>query len=57
MRSKTDTTRTIIVGMMYTPPYTHMFESVRRVYFAKGLGPTCLTHGGGNQEIKVLIEL
>lgn len=57
MRSKTDTTRTIIVGMMYTPPYTHMFESVRRVYFSKGLGPACLTHGGGNQEIKVLIEL
>lgn len=50
-------TRTLVVGMMQTPPYTHMFESVRRVYSAKGLSPACLTHGGGNQEIKVLVEL
>lgn len=53
----TDTTRTIVVGMMQTPPFTHMFESMRRVYSAKGLCPSCLTHGGGNQEIKVLVEL
>lgn len=50
-------TRTIVVGMMQTPPYTHMFESARCVYSAKGLSPACLTHGGGNQEIKVLVEL
>lgn len=54
---KTDTTRTLVVGIMQTPPYTHMFESTRRVYSAKGLSPACLTHGGGNQEIKVLVEL
>lgn len=53
----TDTTRTLVVGMMQTPPYTHMFESMRRVYSAKGLCPSYLTHGGGNQEIKVLVEL
>ena len=50
-------TRTLVVGMMQTPPYTHMFESARRVYSAKGLSPAGLTHGGGNQEIKVLVEL
>lgn len=54
---KTDTTRTIVVGIMQTPPYTHMFESICRVYSAKGLSPTCLTHSGDNQEIKVLVEL
>lgn len=54
---KTDTTRTIVVGIMQTPPYTHMFESICRVYSAKGLSPTCLTHSGGNQKIKVLVEL
>lgn len=53
----TDTTRPLVVGIMQTPPYTHMFESIRRVYSVKGLSPTCLTHGGGNQEIKVLVEL
>lgn len=50
-------THTIVVGIMQTPPYTHMFESIRRVYSAKGLSPTCLTHSWGNQEIKVLVEL
>jgi hypothetical protein len=50
-------TRTLVVGMMQTPPYTHMFESARRVYSAKGLSPACLTHSGGNQEIKMLVEL
>lgn len=53
----TDTTRTLVVGIMQTPPYTHMFESIRRVYSVKGLSPTCLTRGGGNQEIKVLVDL
>ncbi len=42
---KNDTARPLVVGMMQTPPYTHMFESMRRVYSAKGLCPSCLTHG------------
>lgn len=41
-----DNERTIVVGMMQTPPYNRMFESMRRVYSAKGLCPSCLTHGG-----------
>ena len=48
----TDTTRTMVAGMMQTPPYTHMFESMRRVYSAKGLCPSCLTHGGGQPRDK-----
>lgn len=28
-----------VVGMMQTPPYDRMFESMRRVYSAKGLCP------------------
>ena len=48
----TDTTRPIVVGMMQTPPFTHMFESMRRVYSAKGLCPSCLTHGGGQSRDK-----
>ena len=46
----TDTTRPIVVGMMQTPPFTHMFESMRRVYSAKGLCPSCLTHGGQSRD-------
>ena len=57
LMSMTDTARTLVVGLMQTPPYDRMFESMRRVYSAQGLCPACLTHGGGNQEIKVLIEL
>ena len=53
----TDTTRTIVVGMMQTPPYDRMFEQSRRVYSAKGISPTLHTQGGGNQEIKVWVEL
>lgn len=54
----TDTIRTLVVGMMQTPPYDRMFEQSRRVYSAKGISPTLHTQGGGeNQEIKVLIEL
>ena len=45
-----DNTRTIVVGMMQTPPFTHMFESMRRVYSAKGLCPSCLTHGGQSRD-------
>lgn len=28
----TDTTRPIVVGMMQTPPFTHMFDVLRRVF-------------------------
>lgn len=53
----TDTARTLVVGMMQTPPFTHMFDVLRRVYSARGLCPACLVPTGGNQEIKVLVEL
>lgn len=53
----TDTTRTLVVGMMYTPPYDRMFQQSRRVYFAKGISPTLHTQGGGHREIKVLVEV
>ena len=53
----TDTTRTLVVGIMQTPPYDRMFEQSRRVYSAKGISPTLHTQGVGDQEIKVLIEL
>lgn len=53
----TDTARTLVVGMMQTQPYDRMFEQSRRVYSAKGISPTLQTQGGGNQEIKVLVEL
>ena len=52
-----DTTRTLVVGIMQTPPYDRMFEQSRRVYSAKGISPTLHTQGVGDQEIKVLIEL
>ena len=42
----TDSTRTIVVGMMQTPPYDRMFEQSRRVYSAKGISPTLHTQGG-----------
>lgn len=45
-----DITHPIVVGMMQTPPFTHMFESMRRVYSAKGLCPSCLTHGGQSRD-------
>lgn len=54
----TDTTHSLVVGMMQEPPYDRMFEQSRRVYSAKGTSPTLHTQvGGGYQEIKVLIEL
>lgn len=53
----TDTIRTLVVGMMQTPPYDRMFEQSRRVYSAKGISLTQHTHGGGHREIKLLIEL
>lgn len=52
-----NTTRTLVVGMMKTTPYDRMFELSRCVYSAKGISPTLHTQGGGNQEIKVLVEL
>ena len=42
----TNTTHTIVVGMMQTPPYDRMFEQSRRVYSAKGISPTLHTQGG-----------
>nr|DAO57428.1 MAG TPA: hypothetical protein [Caudoviricetes sp.] len=50
-------THTLVVGMMQTPPFTRMFDVLRRVYSAQGLCPSLLVPTGGNQEIKVLIEL
>lgn len=50
----TDTARTLVVGIMQTPPYDRMFEQSRRVYSAKGISPTLHTQGGGDREIKVL---
>lgn len=52
----TDTTRTLVVGMSQ-PPYARMFDVLRRVYSARGLCLACLVPTGGNQEIKVLVEL
>ena len=46
-----------VIGTMQTPPFTHMFDVLRRVYSAQGLCPSLLVPTGGNQEIKVLIEL
>lgn len=46
----TDTTRTLVVGMMQTPPYDRMFEQSRRVYFAKGISPTLHTQGGKSRD-------
>ena len=43
----TDTARTLVVGMMQTPPNDRMFEQSRRVYSAKGISPTLHTQGGG----------
>ena len=54
---KTDTARIIVVGMMQTSLRDNIFENSCRVYSIKGLSSTCLTHTGGNQEIKVLVEL
>ena len=54
---KNDTTHSLVVGMMRTSLRGNIFENSCRVYSTKGLSPTCLTHTGGNQEIKVLVEL
>lgn len=55
--SMNNTARTLVLGMMQTPPFTRMFDVLRRVYSAQGLCPALLVPTGGNQEIKVLIEL
>lgn len=54
---KNDTIRTLVVGMMPTSLRGNIFENSCRVYSTKGLSLTCLTHTGGNQEIKVFVEL
>lgn len=54
---KNNTARTLVVGMMRTSLRGNIFENSCRVYSTKGLSPTFLTHTGGNQEIKVLVEL
>ena len=46
-----------VVGMMQTPPYNRMFGQSGRVYSAKGRSRTLHTQGGGDREIKVLVEL
>lgn len=48
----TDTTHSLVVGMMQTPPYDRMFEQSRRVYSAKGISPTLHTQGGGESRDK-----
>ena len=50
-------TKNLVVGMMQTPPYDRMLEQSRRVYSAQGISPTLHTQGGGDREIKVLVEL
>lgn len=45
------------IGLLLTPPYDRMFEQSRRVFSPKGVAPTVHTFGGGEQEIKILIEL
>ena len=47
----------LVVGMMQTSLRNNIFEISSRVYSTKGLSPSCLTHTGGNQGIKVLVEL
>lgn len=47
----------LVVGMMQTSLRNNIFEISSGVYSTKGLSPSCLTHTGGNQEIKVLVEL
>lgn len=46
-----------VIGTMQTSLRNNIFEISSRVYSTKGLSPSCLTHTGGNQEIKVLVEL
>lgn len=48
----TDTARTLVVGMMQTPPYDRMFEQSRRVYSAQGISPTLHTQGGGIERLR-----
>lgn len=49
---KNDTARTLVVGMMQTPPYDRMFEQSRRVYSAKGISPTMQTQGGVTKRLR-----
>lgn len=54
---KNNSARTLVVGMMQTSLRDNIFENRCRVYSIKGLSTSCLTHTGGNQKIKVLVEL
>lgn len=51
------TLHTLVVGSLNFPPYAGMFEQSQRVFSPHGIAPTISTMGGGNQEIKILIEL
>lgn len=48
---------TLCLGQLNVPPFDRMFEQSRRVFSPKGIAPTVHTFGGGEQELKVLIEL
>lgn len=45
------------IGSLTTPPFDRMLEQSRRVFATDGVAPTVHTFGGGNQEIKIMIEL
>ena len=47
--------KTIVVGMLNSPPYDRMYDLSRRVHSPYGVAPTINTFGGGNQEVKVLM--
>ena len=47
----------IMVGLLNSGVYTNMLESDRRVYSEDGISPTVFTFGGGNKEIKVMINV
>lgn len=48
--------KTIVVGLLNSPPYDRMFDLSRRVYSTKGIAATINTFGGGQTETKILIE-
>nr|DAL54129.1 MAG TPA_asm: hypothetical protein [Caudoviricetes sp.] len=53
--SMNDDKKTIVVGMLNSPPYDRMYDMSRRIHSPGGISPTINTFGGGNQEIKILI--
>ena len=46
----------IMVGILQLPPYDKMLEHDRRVYCEIGIAPTVCIVGGGNKEIKVMVD-